>query len=219
MGKSAHTVNSTDVFSTVLSTLTILSSVVIPPTIRINSILDTLMKDVGEILGLTRSSKHQELEEFGEYVDKMINRLVLGFRNDGLAQRTNVIKNLNELQRTLWMILRCISYIRGSEGMMSRIGHVLHPEEDQIPRMRQRLDDALKLFEFGAFIEMLVEQANPPTSAAGAYKAVSPADQCLARHTALPTQRPTTTLTSRDARLLKQPDNFGAVVHVLPLFN
>ncbi|KAH7322307.1 hypothetical protein B0J17DRAFT_245836 [Rhizoctonia solani] len=50
--------------------------------------------------------------------------------------------------------------------MVSGIRHILYPEEDQIPRMRQRLDDALKVFEFGAFIELLSRPPNPSTGPA-----------------------------------------------------
>ncbi|KAJ1305724.1 hypothetical protein OPQ81_010458 [Rhizoctonia solani] len=162
MGKRTYPASSARVASTMVSTLTAFFTFVIPHTVQLNSMLDVLMKDVLEIVGLTQASRHLELVEFGKYVEKITDQLIAALRNGQLAQHPNVLKNLEHLQKTLYTISCQISYINGSGGLGSRIRHVLFPEEDHIPRMRQRLNDALSVFHFGAAIGLLATFPNQP---------------------------------------------------------
>ncbi|CAE6502628.1 unnamed protein product [Rhizoctonia solani] len=153
-----------------LSALTASISFMAPPMVHLNSMLDLLMKDVREIVGLARTAKHQQLMEFGEYVDRVVNRLVSVLQNDQVTHQTNILKNLEELQRTLHAILCQISYLAVSEGLVARTRHILFPEEDQICQMRQRLDDSLRVFQFGALIELLAQDPNQPTGPAAGVR-------------------------------------------------
>ncbi|KAG8682118.1 hypothetical protein FRC11_000229 [Ceratobasidium sp. 423] len=143
-----------------LSSVATLVSYVVPPSS--NSTLDMLMIDVVEIMELSQASKRQELLEFGEYVDRMVRQLGLALQNERLARRPNVMNNLGELRRTLHQISEQIATIKSSGGLISRTRHILLPEEDHVSRMRQRLNDALSAFQFGALVELLAKNPNPP---------------------------------------------------------
>ncbi|CAE6469312.1 hypothetical protein ACGC1H_000046 [Rhizoctonia solani] len=162
MGKRSAPIYSAGVFSTIFSTITTLLSFLIPPIVNPKSTLSTLRTDVRQIVGLTRKSQHRELIEFGEYVDRLVQQLVLIMENDQVARQANVVKNLEELQKTLLSILQRISRIHGAGGLTSR-RHIRFPEEDYISQMRQELHNALSVFQFVAVLELLAKDANPHT--------------------------------------------------------
>ncbi|CAE6467565.1 unnamed protein product [Rhizoctonia solani] len=149
-----------------LSTVATLVSLLTPPSS--NSTLDLLIKDVQEIIELTRASKRQELLEFGEYVDRMVRQLGMALQNERLAKQPSVMKNLEELQKTLHQISGQIVSIKASGGLFSRTRYILLPEEDHISRMRQQLNDALSAFQFSALVELLARSPNPPSGGAAA---------------------------------------------------
>ncbi|KEP46816.1 putative transmembrane protein [Rhizoctonia solani 123E] len=146
MGKRSAPIHSAGVFSAIFSTITTLLSFLIPPIVNPKLTLSTLRADVRQIVGLTRKSQHQELIEFGEYVDRLVQQLVLALENDQVAGQANVVKNLEELQKTLLSILQRISRIHGAGG-----------------QMRQQLHDALSAFQFVAVLGLLAKDANPRT--------------------------------------------------------
>ncbi|CAE7225932.1 unnamed protein product [Rhizoctonia solani] len=101
-----------------------------------------------------QKSQYRELIEFGEYVDRLVQQSVSALESDQLIRQANVVKSLEDLQKTLYSILQRISAINDSGGLKSR-RHILSPDEDYIGQMRRQLDDALNAFQFGAFLEML----------------------------------------------------------------
>ncbi|CAE6371053.1 unnamed protein product [Rhizoctonia solani] len=159
MGKRSPAVSRAGVFSVMFSTITTLLSFIIPPSANPNPTLRTLRTDVRHIVGLTRKSQHRELIEFGEYVDRLVQQLVLALGNDQVARQANVVENLEALQKILLSILRRISNINDAGGLASR-RHILFPEEDYISQMRQQLDDALSAFQFSAVLRLLSEGPN-----------------------------------------------------------
>ncbi|KAG8680637.1 hypothetical protein FRC11_002199 [Ceratobasidium sp. 423] len=70
------------------------------------------------------------------------------------------------IPRTLHTILGEISHIKAPEGWVARTRHMLFPEEEHIRRMRQRLDDSLRVFQVGALVELLAQDPNLTTRAA-----------------------------------------------------
>ncbi|CAE6512197.1 unnamed protein product [Rhizoctonia solani] len=164
MGKPSLSVGSSPsvrprVTSTVLSAVTAFLPFVGLPVASLSSVLDGLVEGVQRVVGITRESKRQELVDFGDYVNNVVNQLVSAFRNDQLAQQHNVRMNLEQLQKVLDAISRQISR-NNSEGWFSRIRRLLFPDGNYIPRMRQQLDDALRVFEFAALIELLSRAPN-----------------------------------------------------------
>ncbi|CAE6478749.1 unnamed protein product [Rhizoctonia solani] len=162
MGKRSAPIHSAGVFSAIFSTITTLLSFLIPPIVNPKLTLSTLRADVRQIVGLTRQSQHQELIEFGEYVDRLVQQLVLALENDQVAGQADVVKNLEELQKTLLSILQRISRIHGAGGLASR-RHIRFPADDYIRQMRQQLHDALSAFQFVAVLGLLAKDANPRT--------------------------------------------------------
>ncbi|CUA77808.1 hypothetical protein RSOLAG22IIIB_12845 [Rhizoctonia solani] len=151
MGKRSPAVSRAGVFSVMFSTITTLLSFIMPPTANPNPTVGKLRTD---------KSQHRELIEFGEYVDRLVQQLVLALGNDQVARQANVVENLEALQKILLSILQRISNINDAGGLTSR-RHILFPEEDYISQMRQQLDDALSAFQFGAVLRLLSEGQNP----------------------------------------------------------
>ncbi|CAE6519874.1 unnamed protein product [Rhizoctonia solani] len=175
MGKPNAPIYSPSVASTMRSAVTALLSFVALPAIPLSSTLDTLIELVGEIVEISRTSRRQILMDFGEHVNRIVNQLVSGLRNEQLSQHSNVRKNLEELQRTLDKILRNLYYISSSESFLFRLGRALFPEQDvmQVVRMRQQLDDALSLFQFAAACELLARTQNIPHDQAAVDRSMS----------------------------------------------
>ncbi|CAE6448656.1 unnamed protein product [Rhizoctonia solani] len=164
MGKQSPPTYSPRVASSMRSAVTALLSFVALPAIPLSSTLDTLIELVKEIVEISNTSKRQELIYFGEYVDKFVNHLVSALRNKKLVQDANVRKNLEELRKTLEKILYTMYYTNNSNGVTFRLRRALFPEEDQmqVVRMRQQLDDALKLFKFATDCELLARTYHLP---------------------------------------------------------
>ncbi|KAG8761797.1 hypothetical protein FRC11_013008 [Ceratobasidium sp. 423] len=170
MSRHWLTVNSLDVVSTAVSTIVALVSFVVPPTVHPKSMLDMLMEDVRELVGLTRNSKRQELTEFGEYVDRMVCQLIRALQDDQLMQKPNIVKNLEAFRRTLHMILCQISDFEASRGLRARARRILFTEQVDTDRMRQRLNDSLSAFQFGALLALLANGPDSPIGGVVEYK-------------------------------------------------
>ncbi|CAE7160677.1 unnamed protein product [Rhizoctonia solani] len=136
---------------------------VAPPVVPLCSLLELLMKGVGEIAGATRRSKSQELADFGKYVNNMVNQLVSVLPNSPVAQQSHVRLTLDELYRTLCSISNQITSIINSSGLLCGryLRRLITSEEDPILRMRRQLEDALQVFWFAASLELLLKVPAP----------------------------------------------------------
>ncbi|CAE7074752.1 unnamed protein product [Rhizoctonia solani] len=139
---------------------------VAPPIVPLGILLELLTKGVKEILGATRRSKNQELADFGKYVNNMINQLVSVLPNSPVAQQDHVRVTLDELYSTLCSISGQIAQINAS-GLLSNVRRLIMSEEDPIPRMRQQLEDALRVFWFAASLDLLLKIPIPFTNSPG----------------------------------------------------
>ncbi|CAE6468648.1 unnamed protein product [Rhizoctonia solani] len=165
---------------TVLSAITAFLPFLSPPTASFAAILDQIVNGAQEIMNITqvrssaptnaaavhlvvKKSKRRELVDFGNYVGKMISQLVTALQNDRLVRQPEVRENLEELQKIMCTILDHMSRT-SSGGWLSLIRRLLFPEEPNIVLMRQRLDDRLRVFQLGTFIELLSRGANPLSS-------------------------------------------------------
>ncbi|CUA74850.1 hypothetical protein RSOLAG22IIIB_05747 [Rhizoctonia solani] len=162
MGKPNASVYSPSVASTMRSAVTALLSFVALPAIPLSSTLDALVELVQDIMNVSNTSRRQVLLDFGKHVSGVVNELVSGLRNERLSQQPNVMRNLEELQRTLDKILRNLYSMNSCGSILSRLGRALFPEEDQmqVARMRRQLDDAMRLFQFAATCELLARTQN-----------------------------------------------------------
>ncbi|CAE6518996.1 unnamed protein product [Rhizoctonia solani] len=162
MGRPEPFVYTPRVASTMRSAVTTLFTFVAPPAIPLGSVLDRLIGSVLEIVDVSHKSRREELRDFGGYVGRVVNQLVSALRNEQLSRQVNVRENLEELQKTLDKILCNMRYINSSNSFMARLRRALFPEEDQMQvfRMRQQLEDALRVFHFAAACELLVRPQN-----------------------------------------------------------
>ncbi|CAE6362829.1 unnamed protein product [Rhizoctonia solani] len=149
--------------STVLAVLTAFLPFVGLPVTSLGSVLDGLVEGAERIVGFTEKSKRQKLVDFGKHVENMVNQLVSALRNDQLVQEETVRQNLEELQKVLDSILGQISR-RNSSGWVYRIRRLFFPDENHVPRMRQQLDDALRVFYLFASVQLLLGTGGPSMS-------------------------------------------------------
>ncbi|KAJ1305726.1 hypothetical protein OPQ81_010460 [Rhizoctonia solani] len=149
-----------------MSTIASLVAFVVLPTLHLNSVPDILMKDVQQIVSLTRASKHKELIEFGEYLSRVVTLMVSALQNDQLKQKSNAIASLEEIPKVNSDLYKHVLRMNEPLGAMTRIRRTLLIEEDHISRMRRQLDEASSLFQFGIAVEMLMRNNQPLISKA-----------------------------------------------------
>ncbi|CAE6379023.1 unnamed protein product [Rhizoctonia solani] len=155
---SGHPRMSSMIFSAATAAVTLVSFAV-PPTMSVVSALDMLIEGMKEIAGITQKSNRRDLVEFGEYVAKVVNKVVSALGNDQLAQQTGVRESLENLQTVLASILIQISR-NNSGGLWSRIWRLVFAEEIRVDRMRKQFNDALDLFQFDAALKLVLRVPN-----------------------------------------------------------
>lgn len=126
--------------------------------------LGALKAEVQQILSLARRSQHRELMEFGQYVERLISQLFSALEGHQLAGNTQIVKDLEELHKTLYSISQRISNMGKPGDLMSFTRRIRFPDEDPVSQMRRQLNDALEVFKLGAFFSLLSNNSKPPTT-------------------------------------------------------